>query len=314
MSKHKAFTLIELLVVIAIIAILIALLIPAVQRVREAASRTQCINNLKQITLASHAYHNTYNKLPPGNVGQSSLANANAGFTELAPCLGGLVFLLPYVEQASLYNSLNPSPQMYMNTGSTSAWWNNKTYTDVAKASIPIFLCPSDSPEPASKSYDSIYCSANGWYFAHPGKSFGKSNYTANAGAKGGGNAPFWSTYVGPFTDMSSTRFSAISDGLSNTLFYGETLAITYSWPRDYTLSWMGAGAYASFAGISSVETASWYQWSSYHIVAVNFGFGDGSVRSLRAGATGVMYTEPWYNLLRVSGMSDGQVIDFEVL
>src|SRR5947208_4995373 len=98
-SKSRGFTLIELLVVIAIIAILIGLLLPAVQKVREAAARTQCQNNLKQVVLASHNYDSANNVLPPGILGHTNVAAANSGFTFAAPCIGALTFLLPYIEQ-----------------------------------------------------------------------------------------------------------------------------------------------------------------------------------------------------------------------
>src|SRR5436309_89678 len=108
-SKRLGFTLIELLVVIAIIAILIALLVPAVQKVRESASRAQCQNNLKQIGLAAHAYESANNRLPPGyngavdsNLMGPGIPPQNPNLTQ-GPNVAVLAYLLPYVEQENVY-------------------------------------------------------------------------------------------------------------------------------------------------------------------------------------------------------------------
>src|SRR5256885_1124466 len=122
------FTLIELLVVIAIIAILVALLVPAVQKVREAAARTQCINNLKQIGLALHGYHGTTQKLPPGY-------SASAVYPSTAPGWGWPAFVLPYLDQGSVYNQIN-FQQPVQNQA-------------VIRTMLPVFLCPSDNVPPA---------------------------------------------------------------------------------------------------------------------------------------------------------------------
>src|SRR3982750_2910060 len=97
-QRLRAFTLIELLVVIAIIAILIALLVPAVQKVREAAARTQCVNNLKQIGLALHGYHDANKVLPVGQSCPLSAANNGNGMHE-----GWLLYILPYIDQVPMY-------------------------------------------------------------------------------------------------------------------------------------------------------------------------------------------------------------------
>src|SRR5262249_11825670 len=104
---RRAFTLVELLVVIAIIAVLIALLLPAVQKVREAAARSECANNLRQIALASHAYPATRKKLPPGYLGPTPEADPAVGPPQLKnQFVGLLVFLLPYMEQENLLRQL----------------------------------------------------------------------------------------------------------------------------------------------------------------------------------------------------------------
>src|SRR5262252_338599 len=103
MRRRQGFTLIELLVVIAIIAILIGLLVPAVQKVREAASRTQCANNLRQVGLAAHNYHSNYKRLPPGYFGP--IPN-ESGADDLNQWCGHLGMILPYIEQGNVANRL----------------------------------------------------------------------------------------------------------------------------------------------------------------------------------------------------------------
>ena len=110
--ERRAFTLIELLVVIAIIAILIGLLVPAVQKVRSAAARAQCQNNLKQLGLALHNYEGVYKKFPPGGRSYGWCRNPQLYGDPVIYNWNGLLYLLPYLEQQPLWNKVNPSAAM----------------------------------------------------------------------------------------------------------------------------------------------------------------------------------------------------------
>lgn len=229
MRKSRAFTLIELLVVIAIIAVLVALLLPAVQQARESARRSQCKNNLKQFGLALHNYHDTFSSLPASGY--------NLGQSVTAPTLGcvtntnGLTLLLPYLDQAPLFNQLNYSapfgPFQYTsvtsasytgvhvpfcgypaNTEQGAGTWPNQKLLDTP---LSVFKCPSDAGDPKLAGA------------AHYGPGTGtaeKTDYDFSVSNTITGSY-FWQTQAGTrpmFGPDCAPRLADVRDGLSNSV------------------------------------------------------------------------------------------------
>ena len=224
-KSGRGFTLIELLVVIAIIAILIALLLPAVQQAREAARRTQCKNNLKQLALATHNYHDTFNSFPFGYYLVPPFTNYRSAFT----------MLLPYIEQGTIYNQIDHNvPMMNGPTGFNAAV--QATNVAMAATVIPAFLCPS-SPGPTTDDY--LY-PANGFGATVPPVNCtwkgGRSDYGGASGVRGtfanlaynnnaGGDRHGVFRAAGggaPGLTGSRTSMRDITDGTSNSLMFGE--------------------------------------------------------------------------------------------
>jgi prepilin-type N-terminal cleavage/methylation domain-containing protein len=222
MFRHRrsGFTLIELLVVIAIIAVLIALLLPAVQQAREAARRTQCKNNLKQLGLAFHNYHDTFGALPFAGVTRGGVLRGMGG-----PCWGDdnswYESTLPFIEQSALFNNFDPTVTVAIGGGTkhtpgTPGYWNEQ----VQESTLAGHFCPSDSR--------AVQENGSGWQVT-------RTNYVVNLGNTNYGQVTEGGvTFQGaPFTFGSSKRFGDISDGLSNTLLLSEVIT-----PKD--TGWAG--------------------------------------------------------------------------
>ena len=252
-KRRSAFTLIELLVVIAIIAILIALLVPAVQKVREAAARTQCQNNLKQIALGTHNYESTYKYFPPSSGPVPITGTSRASVQAL---------LLPFLEQGNKYNKFDLTQDV-----------NGAAVNLAARdTDVPIYLCPSDP--------------SNSQFSLSPG-GYGRCNYYGNMGATADAfaNNPvtagmffseFTSTIVNNGNRPGRVTVGGVTDGLSNTALFseirrgkmnGNTSTATAIDPQDIRLNvgMTGAAALAPPAACNALTSSLRYVGLQYY-------------------------------------------------
>jgi prepilin-type N-terminal cleavage/methylation domain-containing protein len=208
----RGFTLIELLVVIAIIAILIGLLLPAVQKVREAAARTQCSNNLKQMGLAVHNFHDTYKRYPP-LLGRKGLEPGPAAGQPNNPPWGNVhFFILPFIEQGNFYNSTWDPNVDGNNSSNGYRPWLNRWYA------IKTYICPSDPSIPSNGLGSNVY--VGGWSDA-PSLTTYASNAQVFATVDINGNiisSDLW--------DGSARMPANFQDGTSNTIMFAERYGV----------------------------------------------------------------------------------------
>jgi prepilin-type N-terminal cleavage/methylation domain-containing protein len=290
LRKQRGFTLIELLVVIAIIAILIGLLVPAVQKVREAANRMSCTNNLKQISLATiNCADRNEAKLPP-SIGVYPGVNNQAPYNSNG---GTFLHILPYIEQDNVFKASlsNPDPDGRNGNNPTYSQWT----APVQNARVKTYICPSDPTMPLQTPARSSY-GINGQIF--------KYNYQG------------WSAGL--------TRFPAgIQDGTSNTTFYTEKLAETFNctgccnnYDDNYWPDWgplissadcsEPTGAAAIFqtgckltvSGGRQASACDGNRASSPHTAGINVALGDGSVRFVAAGVS----PATWWSAMTPAG------------
>jgi len=336
-NRRSGFTLIELLVVIAIIAVLIGLLLPAVQKVREAAARMSCQNNLKQLGLAAANYEGAYSRLPYGR----NRANG----------LGTLPLLLPYIEQGNIYNQFNTSvfaiqPLSVPNVEVSMIDWlmqNSPPPTNYAASRnrVKTFECPSDNLSGGmdSKGLVITYITIkngsilpSGYLVSDPALASGLpglTNYLPSAGTMGkiaptSAIQSYYSQHEGVFVDEVANSVTKITDGSSNTIYFGEYLGgftgTGNSGARNKAFSWAGSDGFPSYWSIQTPNN--WNTFQSNHTSICNFAFGDGSVRGLTTGnalpatvadITGTTST-PWKVLQSYTGKADGDVIPAGVL
>jgi len=327
------FTLIELLVVIAIIAVLIGLLVPAVQKVREAAARIQCANNLSQLGKAAHNYQSAMNILPPGYLGPNAPISTDQSIFSPQE-VGCLAYLLPYMEQDPIYKLMmsgvpndylsitKPAPGQYGDP--YGPWWQYNSTWSAANKQVKSYVCPMDSPELTPYQWCCFIQFASGgslWidggYFNGGGQNLGRSNYVGVAGYIG----MAYPYYQGIFTNRTPIPLQQITamDGTSNTLLFGESTGDGDTWPssgpnaynRQFSMSWMGCGGFPTAWGTPSGVPngiGAWYAFSSRHTTTIQFCYADGSVHGIQKGITsGTART----NYIYASGWNDGHNVDF---
>jgi prepilin-type N-terminal cleavage/methylation domain-containing protein len=315
LRKRIGFTLIELLVVIAIIAILIGLLLPAVQKVRDAANRMSCQNNLKQIALASHNFESTNRVLPPGGLGDPmpSVVDLN---NDPYTFYGTMAVLLPYVEQDNIYKilvSAGLNPRGGVKTGPGTQWWANGASFNASFTRIKTFECPADNAWTATDGFwifsDTQPSGASAafleaWSFGSPPPyRFAPTNYLGVMGGMGVvGNG--WDTWQGLYYSASSVAMPQLTsaDGTSNTLAFGEnsTIQSQLNGNGSYAWAWIGASGLPQAYGFSP---PAWYRFGSNHTGVINFAMADGAVRTLTK-------TASTRTVRSAAGWKDGETYD----
>jgi prepilin-type N-terminal cleavage/methylation domain-containing protein len=228
--RRRGFTLIELLVVIAIIAILIALLLPAVQQAREAARRTQCKNNLKQLGLALHNYHDAHGRFPP-TVTNTSASGSACGSWQANPGVSAMTMLLPYFEQVAVYG------QYDFNMGTTRRDFAGASVVSgvndrLHQTNLPMLQCPSDPNQDIQFTGSCTIVASPTW---QSGTFWGGINYVFCAGTTAsfdlrGANAAgqFFHDHGGIFQQNGRRGLTDVVDGTSNTLAGGEVLWVDH--------------------------------------------------------------------------------------
>ena len=224
MDGHRGFTLIELLVVIAIIAVLIALLLPAVQAAREAARRSQCVNNLKQFGIALHNYHDGTGSLPLNSIRMENTAALPGNWQQWS----ANTMLLPYMEQLPLYNAINfyDLNTLGYGTGGCSPYCTANT--TAIQVTVAVFLCPSDVDRLTNVQGHNNYCNSQG-----------SKPYRYSTNPSGPFPVPYY-TYSGtPYGGIQKAiNLSSILDGTSNTAAYSERVkGLGNGGPNLYTAS-----------------------------------------------------------------------------
>ncbi len=270
--RSRGFTLIELLVVIAIIAILIGLLLPAVQKVREAAARMKCQNNLKQLGIAMHAYHDANDRLPPGGTG-SNTNSPNTARVGMTGNIGYTVYILPFIEQDNVFKQ-----------ASMTAAYNAAPNTAINTVKINTYFCPSGQVE------DSTFVTGKTIHYQGVMGPRGTNAASGTAYTTAGAATHGPVSRHGILGPNSAVKLSGgIVDGTSNTLMIGEISFHNAACYRPWTRGWDGNAMGVAKNVVNPINSTPYngsnnfndVSFGSPHTNGCNFLMGDGSVRFL---------------------------------
>lgn len=328
-NTRNGFTLVELLVVIAIIGILVGLLLPAVQAAREAARRMQCTNNVKQIALSLHNYHDVHKKFPYGNYIDKTFLATNTSHPTLNSQWAWSIMLMPYIEQSAMFNQLNVGPSTFEQCA------NDPVRLAYLKTPLPAFICPSDLEAGVNRNRPFLRKAGGGLCNGMrltADTEFAKSNYMGcNGNDDNDGIFDSGSNKIVGFRD--------ITDGTTNTIVVGERPSKRYAKQTVNNGPWAGvwagqelsctgitnvwcllgkteyqmnSGKHREGAGSTSATDEPLIAFGSQHTGGANFALADGSVRFI---SDSIQWNDDpngtndrgAYHLL--GSMADGQVL-----
>jgi len=306
---RSAFSVVEMVIVIAIVLVLAGLLVPAIHRVRESAARTQCRNNMRQISTAALAYESRHGVLPPGYLGNMApaLTPEHRDFWK-AQWVSSLAFLLSDLERADVHQQL----QVNWNRHELGENWElNPVNLAAAETKITTFVCPWDDPYSNTKLTigslgiygrgDEYGVTSRTFSPSSAGKNFGRTNYVGIGGWLGRTERSSFNELEGVFFNRSNISIATVTqhDGASNTLLFGETIPGMNN-PREYAFAWIGVGCLPSFAGVPANNPLP-YGFGSQHVSLISFAFCDGSVRSIKKGSDSQLF-------VNLSSYRDGNI------
>ena len=343
-SRKNGFTLVELLVVIAIIGILIGMLLPAVQQVRESARRTQCLNKLKQIALAALNYETAYMSFPPATLGLGGNPTRDDAWRVFPEHQGtsALVAILPFIELNDIWSRMDPlagdARRVLADEEYTLfRWLNGRRNDSEESATSPpppgrgsgifhglyeqpaAWLCPSDRETTRGETFAVLLYGSDAEtsaLYLHPEEEptvppvFGITNYVANIGAIAVTTSPApglenWQGFHGPMRNRVADAVDQISDGSSNTLLFGENVGNS---DEGLRWSWVLGGGAVTFGSRNDAPTNFGDLRQSWHI---QFGSGHTTVNFSRCDGSVLSLVRETENrvIQRLGGAADGRVI-----